>query len=179
LTLLEEQWLLHRLKADDRLAAEKLVEAFYLRVYYFLFSLCHDRLLAQDLTQETFCRFWQNLYKFQNRCRLLTWLFRIAWHAWLDEVKKLKTRGEQIPLDQIEDVLAAKEPEADVGQMLQQLPLEQAEVLRLFYLQDLTLKQIAAILEIPIGTVKSRLHQAKAKLNKSELSGGHRYARKK
>jgi RNA polymerase sigma-70 factor, ECF subfamily len=171
LNLLEEQLLLLRLKNHDRAAAERLVDAHYRQVYYFLFSLCHRRDWAQDLVQETFFRFWKTRDRFENRCRLKTWLFQIAWHVWLDEVKKKNVRGDQVPIDQIEISTPAEETDATIENWLQDLSSEQRDVLLLFYQHDLSQQQIATILQIPLGTVKSRLYNARLILKKEMKHG--------
>jgi RNA polymerase sigma-70 factor, ECF subfamily len=164
LTILEEQLLLHRVRSYDRSVAEKLIDEFYSRIYRFVYSICHNRETARDLTQETFYRFWQKLDSYQNRCRLITWLFQIAYHAFLDDVKRKKSHGEQISVYEIELSVPAQESGEDLARLLKELPEEQRNVIILFYYEDLSIKQIAKILEIPPGTVKSRLHNAKAKL---------------
>jgi RNA polymerase sigma-70 factor, ECF subfamily len=164
LTILEEQWLLHRVRAHDRDAAEKLIDEFYPRVYRFLCAAARNQDAARDLTQETFYRFWNSLERFQNRCRLITWLFQIAYHAFLDESRKKKSRGGSVAIEELELAGDDIAPQDDVFHQLKGLPEEQSRVIMLFYYEDLSLKQIAAILKIPVGTVKSRLHAAKIKL---------------
>lgn len=85
----EERKLLERTRAGDREAAETLVERTYGAVFASLVRLCGcDRDLAADLTQETYRKAWQALPDFDGRARFSTWLYRIAYNAFLNHARR-------------------------------------------------------------------------------------------
>jgi RNA polymerase sigma-70 factor (ECF subfamily) len=85
----EERGLLDRIRAGDREAAEALVEGSYGIVFASLVRLCGgDRDLASDLTQETYRKAWQALPAFDGRSRFSTWLYRIAYNAFLNRARR-------------------------------------------------------------------------------------------
>jgi RNA polymerase sigma factor (sigma-70 family) len=160
--------LVRRLKANDRGAFEEVVERHYQPVYRHLWHLCGDSDVASDLTQETFLRAWQSLPTFEGRSALGTWLFAIAgrvWSRWLHG----RSGPAPLPLDEMAEAVTdeALGPAAqferravqdEVQDALRRLPADYREALVLFYVQGLKYREIAEVLGIPLGTVKSRLH---------------------
>jgi RNA polymerase sigma-70 factor, ECF subfamily len=160
--------LVRRLKAKDSAAFEEVVERHYQPVYRQLWHLCGDAEVAADLTQETFVQAWKSLPSFAGRSSLRTWISVIAvrvWRRW----RQGNERGETVPLEEVAETLPdpALSPaealdlhcaqEAVHGALLA-LPAIYREALVLFYLQGLKYHEIAGALDIPLGTVKSRLH---------------------
>jgi RNA polymerase sigma-70 factor (ECF subfamily) len=84
----EERRLLERIRAGDREAAEALVEEGYAAIFASLVRLCGDRDLAADLTQEAYRKAWQALASFDGRSRFSTWLYRIAYNAFVNRVRR-------------------------------------------------------------------------------------------
>jgi RNA polymerase sigma-70 factor, ECF subfamily len=85
----EERRLLERIRAGDREAAEALVEESYAPIFASLVRLCgSDRDLAADLTQETYRKAWQALASFDGRSRFSTWLYRIAYNAFVNRIRR-------------------------------------------------------------------------------------------
>jgi RNA polymerase sigma-70 factor, ECF subfamily len=84
----EERRLLERIRAGDREAAEALVEESYAGTFAGLVRLCGDRDLAAELTQETYRKAWQALSSFDGRSRFSTWLYRIAYNAFVNRVRR-------------------------------------------------------------------------------------------
>ncbi len=136
-----------------------------------LFQLCGADGL-DDLVQEVFLRAWKGLPRFRQSAQFSTWLYRIAWNVATDNRRaqgKARTHFQQWS-----GVLAAARTEGpeltqlhyeDVVQRgLQALSLEHRAVLVLHDLEDVPQADIAAILAIPVGTVKSRLHHARSSL---------------
>lgn len=160
--------LLRRLKAKEREAFEEVVERLYQPVYRQLWHLCGAAEVAADLTQETFVQVWKSLPTFAGRSSLRTWISVIAvrvWRRW----RQGSGQGETVPLEEVAETLpdpglspAAAldlycEQEAVRGALIA-LPAIYREALVLFYLQWLKYHEIAQALDIPLGTVKSRLH---------------------
>ncbi len=155
---------------------DTLVGSYYAPLYQFAFSLTRDEQDSCDLVQETFCIWANKGHQLRDKTKVKTWLFTTLHRKFLGEHRKA-TRFPQVDLDCAEEELptvpSATINRLDTIQMLAALSqldeLYQAPV-SLFYLQDCSYNEIAAILEVPLGTVKSRLARGLARLHQS-LSG--------
>ncbi len=132
----------------------------------FLYRLTSgDRSLAEDLTQETFLRALRSIQQYQSSRRFKPWLYAIAVNVARDHFKRADTRYAVTLTDEeftsLADPIELDESIADDSQRvavaIRALPVHQREALILRYYQDLSLAEIAEVLAIPIGTVKSRL----------------------
>jgi len=133
-----------------------------------LFQLCGGEEL-DDLVQEVFLRAWKGLPKFRQSAQFSTWLYRIAWNVASDRRRTLgKARSQSLPPSS--DLAIESSPlhqlhyEDLVQRGLQTLSLDHRAVLVLHDLEDLPQSEVASILNVPVGTVKSRLHHARAAL---------------
>ncbi len=181
----DEQLLVEHLAgAPD--AFELLVRRYSLELYRFVLRFTNNSVAADDVLQEAFLQVYQSAATFDQSRRLKPWIFSIAANKARDWLRKRARRGE-LPLDaQIDgndegdttfgDLLSADAPDdpaelqADekrrfVQGVLDQLPAPLREALVLAYYHKLPYKEIAEILEIPVGTVKSRLHSAVGKFS--------------
>ena len=166
-----DQLLALRCQLGERAAFEELVRRWAGSLHGYALKLSNDPELAADLTQEVWLRVLQGLGKLGDVARFRSWLFGIAHRTFMDRLRSRYAVPEQTPVDW--DALAATDngdgdDEHERLQALttglQSLPLVEREVLVLFYLDDLSLADIAAALGIPAGTVKSRLFRARALL---------------
>jgi RNA polymerase sigma factor (sigma-70 family) len=142
--------------------------------------LCHQRALAEEITQGAFLLAWRGLPRFQKGNPFRPWLMRILYRHALDVMEKQRSYLHPISLD---DVLESGVPlssenhkeeqsnlheqvaqREEVHQALAQLGFEQRQVIALRYGADLTEVDIAQVLGWPIGTVKSRLNRARERL---------------
>lgn len=135
----------------------------------FALSLCRRADLADDLVQITAERALGARDRFDPATRLDAWLLRILRNAWIDHTRRGAVRGEMIDIDDAPDAatvdgeevamnrLALSEAEAAIAE----LPLEQRVVILLVCVEDLSYKEVAEVLGIPIGTVMSRLSRAR------------------
>ena len=149
----------------DKAAGERLVTENYRRVYGLLRSLTDHREVAEDLTQQTFTRAWAGLADFRGEARLSTWLCKIAYNEY---AHWRRDRREFAALDEAENVpdLSALVglPTVMVARALDCLSGELRETFLMRYEHELDIKEIAVVLEIPAGTVKSRLFVARNRL---------------
>jgi len=159
------------LERDDRRAFGMLVERHQSRVRTVLRRLTRgDTALADDLAQETFVLAWRNLKSFRFEARFSTWIYRIAFNAWQSEARKRR----EVSLDLDDDVLAADDSMAhEMPDVASRVDLERAMALlsdgeraaiAACYYADLSHEEAAAALGIPLGTVKTHVLRAKAKL---------------
>jgi RNA polymerase sigma-70 factor (ECF subfamily) len=160
----EKVWV-NRILQGDKAAGERLVTENYRRVYGLLRSLTGHREAAEDLTQQTFAKAWQGLPLFRGDSRLSTWICRIAYHEyahWRRDRREFQslTAAENLP-----------DPKSAIGlrtvlfaRALEQLTEELRETFLLHYEQELDVREVALVLDIPPGTVKSRLYTARNRL---------------
>jgi len=162
---MRESWLVKQILDGDKEAGEKLVTEHYPRIYRLLRHLTASIDNAEDLTQQTFVKAWQALATFRGEASLATWLHCIAYHEY---THWLRARREHSPLDDavgVADESAAHELEAILfREALAQLSREHRETFLLHYVQGLSVREVAAVLEVPAGTVKSRLFVARQRL---------------
>jgi len=162
-----ERQLLRRIRSGDRQAAEQLVDEHYQNVYRWLLHLCRHREHAADLTQETFVQVWDGLDGFRGQASLRTWIHRIAYHTYLRTQRNPTPKPQ--PLSEVPDVSGPDIVQVAVArhlvhEALARLPEKQRNVVVLHYLHGLTAAEVAEVLQIPTGTVLSRLHTSRAKL---------------
>lgn len=138
-------------------------------------GLVHDRDLADDLVQDTLERAWSRFSFWQKRGELRAWMFGIMHNHFVDRLRSARSRpegttGEDAP----EQPHRAQQADAlevrDLADALQRVPADQREVLLLVGIEELTYQEVAAVLDVPIGTVMSRLSRARARL-RVELQG--------
>lgn len=151
-------------------------------IFNYVYGMVRHRQDAEDLTQEAFVKAFFALKTYKDAFEFSTWMYRIARNVCLDYFRKQKIRsffslntpvGEEKE-DEVEDFLPGdKDPEEGVleGETLEQvlqavgkLPWKFREVIVLRYIEELPYEEIAQVLGVPIGTVKTYLHRAKEKL---------------
>lgn len=166
-----EQDLLKRIRRGDRDAREELVVGYYGRVYAMVAHLAGDVHLAEDLTQETFAAAWLGVDRFSGRSSLLTWLYRIAYHKFVDAKRRDLLKAERteefqrqyaarIQEDTTLADLAAVDSRRQLYDAVAQMDEDDRLMITLHYFQDLSYRDIASILRRPVGTVKWQVNQA-------------------
>lgn len=127
-----------------------------------------DSALADDLSQETFITAYKALSSFKGHAKFLTWLFAIAKNIYLQNARK----HYEVPTDEIpEDSHNSKsDTQLDVQRALKHLEPDDRLILSLCYAQELTHTEVAEILQIPLGTVKTNVLRAKEKLKSKLIS---------
>jgi RNA polymerase sigma-70 factor (ECF subfamily) len=155
----------------DTAAFAELVRRHQGRVRGLLLRLTGDRALADDLAQDVFLRAYRGLAGFEGRARFSTWLYRIGYNVYLNH--RTRTRDPAPLPDAFEACTAAPEGRGsargsdlrrDLEGAVARLPERYRSVITLYYLEDVSYPEIAEILELPLGTVKTHLHRAKRML---------------
>lgn len=142
------------------------ISKYYQKILAYCYYHCPDQGYAEDLTQETYVRFFTKLSDYHYRGKTLNYLYTIAGNLCKDYLKKVK----EIPLEEME-LIEETNPKQNqteevlnkiyIEQALRQLPDELSEVLTLYYFQDLKLTEIASTLQIGLPLVKYRLRRGK------------------
>lgn len=159
----------------DRTAAVRLIDLFYERIFAFLRRLAGNEADAADLTQRTFSRVWESLPTFAGRSSVGSWIHGIAYHVYVDW-RRAEPRTEPRS-DEWWALCAGDDPTpaealiradlaATVFRSVDQLDPDLRETVHLHYYQELTLQETAAAQGIATSTVKYRLRQALAELQK-------------
>jgi RNA polymerase sigma-70 factor (ECF subfamily) len=167
-----ETSLIEKAQDGDRSAFGELVRWHYTSVVNVVYRLCGDAGLAEDMAQEAFLRAWVNLYTFRSGSSLRNWLYRIAVNAALDVLRrKTEEPVEDERMDLMdgqapgpEAIVIAREQAAFLQQAMKSLPEAARSVLVLREYGELSYQEIAAVLELPVGTVMSRLNYARSRL---------------
>jgi RNA polymerase sigma-70 factor (ECF subfamily) len=157
----------------DRQTFRLLYQRYQHKVRSTLYQLCGGSVL-DDLVQDVFLRVWKGLPKLKNPQHFSTWLYRITWNVASDRRKQFAQQRSQLEtLNHHADVRISDKSDLmhlhyqDLVQKgLAELSFEHRTVLVLHDLEDLPQKQIAEILDLPVGTVKSRLFHARAAMRK-------------
>jgi RNA polymerase sigma-70 factor (ECF subfamily) len=150
-------------------SVERLVEEHYTALFRYAYRLSGSEADAEDLTQETFCKAQMKLGQLRQADRAKSWLFSILRNAYLHRVREEKNQP-TLSFDLIGDIPETlDEPLGDIDrEQLQQALNELPEVFRtpilLYYFDDFSYRDIAEEMEVPIGTVMSRLARARAYL---------------
>jgi RNA polymerase sigma-70 factor (ECF subfamily) len=154
-------------------AFDLVVPAFQNRVFRLAYSILKDRAAAEDAAQETFVRVWKALPGFDGRAALGTWIYAITRNTCLMELRRRRPTVSFDDPDSDEAHRAAAavatgpaaDPERDnLLKLLETLPHNQQEAVRLFYLEDRSYDNVAEQLGMPLGTVKNLLHRARKRL---------------
>jgi RNA polymerase sigma-70 factor (ECF subfamily) len=174
--------ILTRCRAGDALAWEALVRQFQSRIYGIAYHYVGNAEDSRDLAQEVFVRIFQNLAACTDAEMFLPWIIRIARNACIDHLRKRKARsqGKDVALDVIADLPDhGNTPEqqwADnsrkhlIYRALKELTGLNREIILLKEIQGLQLDEIASILKVPLGTIKSRSNRARIELARKVMA---------
>ena len=188
---IEEKKIIKKAVAGSAEAFEQLVLQYQNPIYNLCLRITGNPEDAADMTQESFLKAWRNLESFHFEAAFSTWLDRLASNTCLDFLRSAKRRrelsltvedesGESQLLDlpdpapTPEASLLTNEENARLGAAMEQLDPEQRRILTLRVVNDLSYTEIAAVLNIKEGTVKSRLARARESLRKKLLQTGNK-----
>jgi len=169
----DEPTLIRRAQAGDQQAFGILLRGYQRRVYALGFRFFRNSDDAEDLVQETFVRAWRSLERFDAARPFAPWLLRIASNRALTEIATRKRRGGEELDDNLpwagpgaDDDVERREMQQQVGRAVGELPEDQRMILLLRATEGLSYRQIAEAMDIPVGTVMSRLARAREAMRK-------------
>ena len=155
---------------NEDLNFENLVRDYYQPLYRFGYSLAKTEHEAKDLVQQTFCTYAEKGDSLRDPSKIKSWLFTTLYREFISRVRKNKRIDHYEPevLEATGGATAAQAPRsADrslILEALQRVDTNYRQPLTLFYMKDLSYKEISEMLDVPIGTVMSRLSRGKAQL---------------
>lgn len=165
----DDKQILKRIAGGDREALAELYDSYQQPVFRYLLQLTPDYGLAEEILQDTFVAVWKSARTFEGRSTVLTWLISIARR----QAHNILRRHKLPTLDEANlEELAATEPEPEdfalasiardeLAAAFKQLAPVHREIIVLIFIEDLSYPEVANVLGIPVGTVKSRLSNAK------------------
>lgn len=155
-----------RCQLGEREAFDTLIARWHEPVWRYLRRLTNSDDAAADLSQDTWLKVLRGIAQLRAPASLRAWLFGIARRVAMDRLRRQYTRAEDG--DTVLEDLPMPQPDTDLESDLEalqdnieRLPLRERETLALFYLRELTIDEIAGLLDVPAGTVKSRLYRAR------------------
>lgn len=172
-----------QVKKGDQNAFAEIVELFKDKVYQLCYRMVGNAHDAEDIAQEAFIRAYININSYDTNRKFSTWLYRIATNLSIDRLRKRKpdyfldaeiegteglTMYSQLPSDELQpdEMVESLEFQEWIQQEINQLPVMYRSVIVLKYIEELSLKEIGEILDLPIGTVKTRIHRGREALRK-------------
>lgn len=173
---MEDNKIIKRCKTGDKSAFEELITKYHPYVYKFLIKLCGDEDLSQDLTQETFIKVIRNIDKFDiyGKASFSTYIITISKNCFVDYYRKQRRAMNDVEIDEnlnlqyqdLEEAVMDKMEAESASAYLDKLPEEQRLVIKMKYIEGLTLKEIGEQLKLEPKTIKSRIHNGMVKLRK-------------
>ena len=163
--------LLQRMKRGDENAFDVFVRKYYMEILIYCNYHCPDTSTAEDLTQETFLRFFEKLSDYRYMGKTKNYLYTIAGNLCRDSYKKIRESLLEEQSLEIQDCLHPPETDELLNRLtikaaLDRLPAELREVIILYYFQELKLTEISSTLQIGLPLVKYRVKQAKTHLER-------------
>ena len=153
--------ILARAREGDLDAFEELVRTHQADVYRFARHLTRDSTTAEDVTQETFIRAFRFLRTFRGDCRFSSWLLRIARNCSMDAIRSRNQRAEREQGGPLPALIADPVARTELTEALRAVTEDQREPFLLIEVFGLSYQEAADVLQIKVGTVKSRMHRAR------------------
>lgn len=163
--------LVRRVQGGDMVAFEELFHKYKGVIYRTALAITRDAGMAEEVLQDCFYKTYTNIHRIQPDVPLSPWLHRVAVNlscnaikrrrGWLEPIENIAERLFADPHHSPEHLFEQNELQGTIRDIVNELPVKHRVVVVLHYLHDLSLPEIADILECPVGTVKSRLHYAR------------------
>ncbi|WP_163971420.1 RNA polymerase sigma factor SigW [Oceanobacillus halotolerans] len=172
-----------QVKRGNRAAFEEVVAFFQDRIYHHCLRMIGNAHEAEDIAQEVFIRAYVNIHSFDERRKFSTWLYRIATNLTIDRIRKRKpdyyldaeikgTDGldmySQLASDhrQPDEEVEGLELKQFIHNEIANLPAKYRSIIMLRYIEEFSLNEISEIMDMPLGTVKTRIHRGREALRK-------------
>jgi RNA polymerase sigma factor (sigma-70 family) len=167
----QDEWLIVRCQLGERSAFDALIERWHAPLWRYIRQLTSNDDVAEEIVQEVWLRVIRGIGRLREGAKWRAWLFGIARRVLMDRLRAhyaMPLAGvadiDAVPM--VDDGADAEALSAALHDELAKLPLVEREVLTLFYLRELSLNEVADVLCVPLGTVKSRLFRARGLLRR-------------
>lgn len=174
---MEDNEIIRMCQDGNKEAFQKLISKYHPYVLKFLIKTTGNKVLSEDLTQDTFVKVIRNIDKFDimGSAKFSTYIIAITKNCYIDYLRKEKNFNASVPIDEniklyehsdLEEIVVNNIDSECIKNKLNTLPEEQKLVIKMKYIEMMTLKEIGEILQIEPKTVKSRIHNGVTKLRK-------------
>lgn len=172
--------LIHKARIGDELAFKKLMKKYYKSVYYMIYKILKNEHDTEDVTIEVFTKVFYNLDMYSETHSFSTWLFKIASNHAIDFLRKQKFKKNEVQIDKPisdeegdwfmeipsnthnpEESLIRKQNQQKILELIEILPEDLKQIIRLRFIEGLSYKDIAEKLNQPLGTVKARIFRGR------------------
>jgi RNA polymerase sigma-70 factor (ECF subfamily) len=168
----------------DRGAFAELVDLYKDKIYHLAYRMLNNKHEAEDAVQETFLRVYTNLHRYDEQQKFSTWIFRIGTNHCIDRLRKRKHSAYSLDAEMPdgegndyysmlpgneetpEKQIILSETQIQIRKAIDALPEKYKSVVILRYLQDMSLQEISDVLDMPVTTVKTRVHRGREYLRK-------------
>lgn len=168
----------------DRGAFAELVDLYKDKIYHLAYRMLNNKHEAEDAVQETFLRVYTNLHRYDEQQKFSTWIFRIGTNHCIDRLRKRKHSAYSLDAEMPdgegndyysmlpgneetpERQMILSETQIQIRKAIDALPEKYKSVVILRYLQDMSLQEISDVLDMPVTTVKTRVHRGREYLRK-------------
>jgi len=157
---------------DDESLLDEMMSLYGQDILQLVYSYVKDAVVAEDLTQEIFIKCYKSLSTYNQQSNIRTWLWRIAINHCKDyrkswyfrKVSTAEDEQEWTSADNVEEEVIQQDEDRQLAVAVMELPIQYRELIYLHYFQEMKLKEISEITGVKLGTVKTRMRQAKKRL---------------
>lgn len=175
MTTTNDQHFINKVLQGDVNSFAQLVDNYKNMVFSLALKMVKSREEAEEISQDTFIKAYQNLPKFQGDSKFSTWLYKIAYHTSLDAIKKNKNNNNTVEINEVNyhkiasldntlQYLERKERAKLMDDCLLKLPEDERSIIWMFYYEELSLKEICDITSLTETNLKVKLHRARKRL---------------
>jgi RNA polymerase sigma-70 factor (ECF subfamily) len=164
----DERVLIQTIKAGNYRQFERLIEAYQRPLYVFIWRMVQNEDDAKDICQDTFFKAYKKIKSFKEKSKFSSWLFQIGYRKTLDFLARKKRQRTVLEKIESQSQMAENEMEFEIkqadsaiGKIIDGLQHNHRTALHLFYKEEMTYKEIASVMKVPINTVKSHIHRGK------------------
>ena len=186
-----ERELVIKAKSGSDKAFEEIIKLYEQKICSTIFYMVKNKDIVEDIAQEVFIKVYRNIDKFNEQSSLYTWIYRITMNACVDEIKKEKKitylsnyveteEGEhevefEDPSQNVDEIISAKLDREELVKAIKRLPDDQRAIIVLRDIRGFTYWEIADMLKIKLGTVKSKISRARVSLKDELERAGFEY----
>lgn len=165
LSNIEDQLLVMDAQDGDGKAMEQLIRRWQKRLWHYTYTLTGENQVTWDITQQSWLEIIKGLRKLNDPARFRAWAYRIVTNKAADWLKN-KNRQKHLSIEAVSLDCRQENNDSEVSELMQKLKNDSRAVLSLYYFEQLNITEISDVLNVPEGTVKSRLFKAREELKK-------------
>lgn len=178
----QEQLWIQQVLAGDKQAYAHIIDNYKNQLYATILRMTKNPQDAQDLVQDAFIKVYRNLEKYDASGSFSSWLYRVAINHCMDEFRKKRYSMTQIEIDEErvvepnhpELVFLKKEKSRQLERLIGTLPEDERLIILLRYVNEISYEEIGEVMDMPLSTVRNKLHRAKKKMRETvKREGGY------